>query len=168
MIGYENNLIARFMGPTWGASGADRIQVSPMLAPWTLVSGVYKLDRTWQSVHKLCVQRMYVRSYWRIFHWFTHKYWTMELLDAISCIELNGSLRSEWFGNVCGIRQGDWLSPSLFSLYINDALKRVWINIRLQRCAHIYSLLYADELVIVPETEKQLQNLLNLVFQLFF
>ena len=29
-------LIARFMGPTWGPSGADRTQVGPMLAPWTL------------------------------------------------------------------------------------------------------------------------------------
>ena len=32
-------LIARFMGPTWGASGADRTQAGPMLAPWTLRSG---------------------------------------------------------------------------------------------------------------------------------
>ena len=28
-----HNLIARFMGPTWGPSGADRTQVGPMLAP---------------------------------------------------------------------------------------------------------------------------------------
>ena len=32
-------LIARFMGPTWRPSGADRTQVGPMLAPWTLLSG---------------------------------------------------------------------------------------------------------------------------------
>ena len=32
-------LIARFMGPTWGPSGANRTQVVPMLAPWTLLSG---------------------------------------------------------------------------------------------------------------------------------
>ena len=32
-------LIARFMGPTWGPSGADRTQVGPMLAIWTLLSG---------------------------------------------------------------------------------------------------------------------------------
>ena len=31
-------LIARFIGPTWGPSGADRTQVGPMLAPWTLLS----------------------------------------------------------------------------------------------------------------------------------
>ena len=31
-------LITRFMGPTWGPCGADRTQVGPMLAPWTLLS----------------------------------------------------------------------------------------------------------------------------------
>ena len=33
------NLIARFMEPTWGPSGADRTQVGPMMAQWTLLSG---------------------------------------------------------------------------------------------------------------------------------
>ena len=37
--GVTQTLIARFMGPTWGPSGADRTQVHPMLAPWTLLSG---------------------------------------------------------------------------------------------------------------------------------
>ena len=36
---YTNTLIARFMGPTLGPSGANRTQVGPMLAPWTLLSG---------------------------------------------------------------------------------------------------------------------------------
>ena len=36
-------LIARFMGPTWGPSGADRTQVGPMLAPWSLLSGAWML-----------------------------------------------------------------------------------------------------------------------------
>ena len=34
------SLIARFMGPTWGPSEADRTQVGPMLAPWILLSGM--------------------------------------------------------------------------------------------------------------------------------
>ena len=34
------SLIAKFMGPTWDPSGADRTQVGPMLAPWTLLSGI--------------------------------------------------------------------------------------------------------------------------------
>ena len=29
------------MGPTWGPSGADRTQVGPILAPWTLLSGLW-------------------------------------------------------------------------------------------------------------------------------
>ena len=37
-VGWGTTLIARFMGPTWGPSGADRTQVGPMLAPWTLLS----------------------------------------------------------------------------------------------------------------------------------
>ena len=36
----KHSLIARFMGPTWGPSGAERTQVGPMLAPWTLLSGL--------------------------------------------------------------------------------------------------------------------------------
>ena len=35
--------ITRFMGPTWGPSGADRTQVGPMLAPWKLLSGMRHL-----------------------------------------------------------------------------------------------------------------------------
>ena len=61
------------------------------------------------------------------------------LTNTLSCIELNGSLRSEWFENVCGVRQGDCLSPTLFSLYINDLaihLKRVRAYTRPQWCAH--------------------------------
>ena len=32
--------VVRFMGPTWGPSGADRTHVGPMLLPWTLLSGM--------------------------------------------------------------------------------------------------------------------------------
>ena len=31
--------IAKFMGPTWGPPGSCRLQMGPMLAPWTLLSG---------------------------------------------------------------------------------------------------------------------------------
>ena len=34
------SLIARFMGPTWGLPGDDRTLVGPMLAQWTLLSGM--------------------------------------------------------------------------------------------------------------------------------
>ena len=41
-----SSLIARFMRPTWGPSGADRAQVGPMLAPWTLLSGLVCNNKT--------------------------------------------------------------------------------------------------------------------------
>ena len=37
------SLVTRFMGPAWGPSGADRTQVGPMLAPWTLLSGMVSI-----------------------------------------------------------------------------------------------------------------------------
>ena len=37
---HDMSLIARFIGPTWCPSGADRTRVGPMLVQWTLLSGV--------------------------------------------------------------------------------------------------------------------------------
>ena len=39
-----NSHIAKFMGPTWGPPAADRNQVGPMLAPWTLLSWLHRED----------------------------------------------------------------------------------------------------------------------------
>ena len=36
----DSSQIARFMGPTWGPPGSCRPQLGPMLAPWTLLSGL--------------------------------------------------------------------------------------------------------------------------------
>ena len=53
----EATLIARFMGPTWGPSGAERTQVGPMLAPWTLLSfnylGYFVVDK-WHANIFIC------------------------------------------------------------------------------------------------------------------
>ena len=51
-------LIARFMGPACGPSGAARTQVGPMLAPWTLLSGyiiVFSKKASQLRVSGLCV-----------------------------------------------------------------------------------------------------------------
>ena len=53
-----NSLVARFMGPTWGQSGADRIQVGPMLALWTLLYGLkrHALDFThYRELHPVSI-----------------------------------------------------------------------------------------------------------------
>ena len=36
----SDSQIAKFMGPTWGPPGSCRPQMGPMLAPWTLLSGL--------------------------------------------------------------------------------------------------------------------------------
>ena len=41
--------IARFTWPTWGPPGSCRPQVSPMLAPWTLLSGTR--PHSWYNQH---------------------------------------------------------------------------------------------------------------------
>ena len=46
------SLIAKFRGPTWGPSGADRTQVCPMLAPWTLFSGMFK---RWHEINRVII-----------------------------------------------------------------------------------------------------------------
>ena len=59
-------LIARFLGPTWGPSGADRTQMDPMLAPWTLLSGaicvtaICVISQHWICVRYMCVYISYV------------------------------------------------------------------------------------------------------------
>ena len=45
------------------------------------------------------------------------------LSNTKSCVQLENDVSTNWFDNVCGVRQGDSLSPTLFSLYINDLVK---------------------------------------------
>ena len=88
------------------------------------------------------------------------------LSNTKSCIQLN-DLHTNWFENSCGVRQGDSLSPTLFSLYINDLAKtlkdsgpqisigNILINI----------LLYADDMVLIAESEESLQKLLDITHE---
>ena len=46
--------IARFMGSTWGLPGSCRPQVGPMLAPWTLLSGLLSVHVFERDYGKVC------------------------------------------------------------------------------------------------------------------
>ena len=73
---YSTTLIARFMGPTWGPYGADRTQVGPMLAPWTLLSGYRCEKHNHQGKKPTCCRHLLnivcnscdVRNLWGIHH----------------------------------------------------------------------------------------------------
>ena len=62
----KDPLIAVFMGPTWGPSVADRTQVGPMLAPWTLLSG--SLDRVYAAVWLEDQRKFYYSVKFGLFH----------------------------------------------------------------------------------------------------
>ena len=50
----KTSQIAKFMGPTWGPHGPYRPQMGPMLAQWTLLSGVMFITSFligWDSVY---------------------------------------------------------------------------------------------------------------------
>ena len=49
--GTSKPLIVRFMGPTWGPSGADRTQVCPRWVPRTLLSGTLLCIRQCVRIH---------------------------------------------------------------------------------------------------------------------
>ena len=80
---------------------------------------------------------------------------------------LNGYLTNEFISH-CGVRQGDTLSPTLFGLYINDLvldLNKTGSGVRLEGNLSISSLLYADDLAIIAETEEGLQSQLDVLLE---
>ena len=81
-----------------------------------------------------------------------------------SCVKVNGKF-SEWFDINCGVKQGCVLSPTLFSMFINDLVGEIKGLGKGVQC-DIYSftsLLYADDLVIIADKEEDLQAMLDVV-----
>lgn len=79
-----------------------------------------------------------------------------------SCVQLN-QFRTEWFETTSGVRQGDTLSPTLFTLFLNDVIGEIndlkcGVNIG---DFQITCLAYADDIVLLSETEEGLQKLLT-------
>ncbi len=95
-----------------------------------------------------------------------------KILECIKCIyedgkasvNVNGHI-TNWFSIEFGVKQGDTLSPTLFGLFINDlvsALKAITKGIDLETLV-VQCLLYADDLVLIAESEEELQKMLNVV-----
>ena len=62
-------------------------------------------------------------------------------------------MTTEWFGTLQGVRQGDNLSPTLFSIYLNDLAKEtkdMGPGVSLDDI-NISILLYADDIVLISE-----------------
>ena len=57
----KRTLITRFLGPTWGPSGADRTQVNPMMVPRTLLSG-YGCSGTIEVFFKMLIKSVIIKQ----------------------------------------------------------------------------------------------------------
>jgi hypothetical protein len=74
---------------------------------------------------------------------------------------------TDWFTSDLGTRQGAVLSPLLFSLLVNplaDLLKSQGFGVHLGDI-HIACLLYADDLVLIADSEAQLRDMLDTATQ---
>ena len=84
------------------------------------------------------------------------------LSETSSCIRIN-NFYTDKFRVDNGIRQGDSLSTSLFSIYINDLvdmLKNLNVGIEING-TNLCCLLFADDLVILAENVDDLKMLIN-------
>ena len=93
--------------------------------------------------------------------------------DVKSCITYN-YFKSDYFNCDMGVRQGEYLSPFLFAMFLNDlqmffenaslnGLETVsnCIEDKLNIYLKLFALLYADDTVLMAETHDDLQNILN-------
>lgn len=90
--------------------------------------------------------------------------------NTMASIQLTNTLQTEWFSNDSGVRQGDCISPTMFSLYINDLvnyLKDTGPVLTFGEVS-INSLLFADDMVLIAESEQGLQDLLNALYDWCF
>lgn len=81
-----------------------------------------------------------------------------------SCVRV-GSHYSDWFEVKMGVKQGCVLSPLIFSLFIDgvvEALRKADVGVNIGN-VHVDLLLYADDICIVCESEKDLQKAMLIV-----
>ena len=80
-------------------------------------------------------------------------------------MRLNNIL-TDWFSVKCVLKQGCSLFPVLFNLFINDlitTISSIGTGVRIDDDSVISILAYADDAVLLAESENDLQNLLNVL-----
>ena len=79
-----------------------------------------------------------------------------------ACVKVNDAY-TNWFPTPSGVKQGDALSPTLFAVFINDLANQIKpLNCGV-KCGseQVSILLYADDIILIAETESDLQNMLS-------
>ncbi len=84
--------------------------------------------------------------------------------NPLSCVQLNGHLGG-WFPVKAGVRQGDSLSPTLFSIFIDDLVQQIKdVRGGIRVAGHQLALLmYTDDIVIISEDTESAQRQLNVM-----
>ena len=82
--------------------------------------------------------------------------------NSSACIRINGKT-TDWFDCKMGVVQGDCASPTLFSVFINDLVSEInQLNRGIQvDNSQVSILLYADNIVLVADSEISLQAMLD-------
>ena len=83
--------------------------------------------------------------------------------ETLNSVWFDGKL-TEWFESNCGVKQGCIMSPLLFSLFINDLPTYVKGGVNLAGDI-INILMYADDIVLFAETPRQLQLMINRLYE---
>ena len=84
----------------------------------------------------------------------------------LSSVQFDGQL-TDWFPITAGVRQGDFLSPLLFTIYINDLVKEmhdIECGVKIGG-ENLSLLLYADDIVILSDSEANMQKNLDVMSQ---
>lgn len=91
----------------------------------------------------------------------------MQIYSKVECCVKLGHMNSlsPWFEVNTGLKQGCLISPLLFSIYINDlvsTLNNVGLGVSIGQ-RKLSCLLYADDLVVFGNTERDLQRLMSIL-----
>ncbi len=94
--------------------------------------------------------------------------------NAKSCIRLNGQF-SDSFACEIGVRQGENLSPLLFSIFLNDLAEFLenqsagisfeYVNNNVNVYLSLFTLMYADDTILLAESAEDLQSMLSALKQ---
>ncbi len=82
-----------------------------------------------------------------------------------TCSVKINELLTNWFQSHSGLKQGDALSPTLYGIFINDIVREINdLNLGVKIGNKKLSILpYADDIVLLSDTENELQAMLNVV-----
>ncbi len=73
---------------------------------------------------------------------------------------------TDWFPILSGIRQGDVIAPTMFTLYVNDRIleiKDLDLGIPLTNNEKSTLLIFADDIVLLANSPSELQTMINKV-----